>query len=306
MNLDNLIHDIPHTIARSAHQGTSFVPERRGEQERESYANQLTHDFETLSRLADTDEKRATLEAEFHRYRVGYRRRTIAMLGAKSACLSTMIAGPSGFNRRRARKRSDAADKRTEDLLAYRERALRAIAKVLSPERFPVMAGAADAVQLLEAKVLKLEANQARMKEVNATIRKHAKAGTEAQVAAIVALGYAERSARNVLVPDMLKRVGFPDFELKNNSAEIRRLRKRLEGLRVAKASPDTVLDGEHARLEDSPADNRVRLYFAGKPPRETIERLKRSGFRWSPKAGAWSGYRSALAAAREIAGVAA
>lgn len=302
----DFIHDIPADLARAAHRGTSHVPERRGEQEIESYANQLIADFEWLSSFATTDEKRATLEVEFRRYRAGYRRRTLAMLGAKSACVSTMITGGSNFNVRRARKRSDSANKRTDDLLEYRERALAAIRKALTPELQPIKSSDANAVERLESKVEKLIAKRDLMKAANKAIRKHAKAGADAQVAALVALGHPESVARELLKPDFAGRIGFPDYMITNLSAEIRRASKRAEVVQETQAQPDTVLEGEHARLEDSPADNRVRLFFPGKPARETIERLKRSGFRWSPSTGAWQAYRGAMHAAREIAGVAA
>lgn len=85
-----------------------------------------------------------------------------------------------------------------------------------------------DAADALRAKVAKLEATQAAMKAANAAIRKHAKAGADAQVAAMVALGFDEVRARKLLVPDFAGRIGFADFETKNNGANIRRLKARL------------------------------------------------------------------------------
>ena len=47
-----------------------------------------------------------------------------------------------------------------------------------------------DAVEAIQAKIAKAEANQAKAKAINAAIRKHAKANAAAQSAALVALGY--------------------------------------------------------------------------------------------------------------------
>jgi hypothetical protein len=167
------------------------------------------------------------------------------------------------------------------------------------------MTGDSDAGDRLAAKIAKLEALQATMKAANAAIRKHAKAGPEAQVAALVTLGLPESAARKLLVPDFCGRVGFADYELTNNGANIRRLKGRAVAVERAQATPETSLEGENARLEDVPAENRVRLFFPGKPAVEVRTALKSRGFRWAPTLGCWSAYRNmgTLEAAREFAG---
>lgn len=285
--------DIPLSTARAAHAGTSFVPERRGDQEVQSYANTLASDYRSLLALARTDELAALLRESFARYRQGYRNRYVGMLIAKSRTMSTMITGGSNFPVRRQRKLGASADKRTEDVVDYRERVLAAIRRDLRPELRPVMAGDDDAVTRLREKIAKAEDFQAKAKVVNATIRKHAKGGTEAQVQALMALGFNEARARNALVPDMLGRVGIADYELKNNNANIRRMKERLEQITAAKATPSTEVKGERATLEDCPADNRVRLFYPGKPDADTRTRLKAGGFRWAPSIGCWQAYRN-------------
>ncbi|MGN6105430.1 MAG: hypothetical protein ACTHU0_10025 [Kofleriaceae bacterium] len=306
MTHEEFLSDIPLDVARAAHAGTSHVPERRGDQERDAYARQLAQDLETLSALADTDVKRAALAEEFPRYREGYRTRYVAMLAAKSRCMSTMIAGASKFPVARNARRVDAADARTTELIEYRSRAIAAIRKVLTPELQPIASGDADALERLEAKISEVEARQKRYKAANAAIRKHAKAGPEVQIAALVDLGFSPALAGELLKPDALGRVGFANYELTNSNANIRRMKERLAQLAEAKATPASEVAGEHARLEDNPADNRVRLYYPGKPPTEVRERLKRAGFRWAPSLGCWQAYRNhnSLATARREVGV--
>lgn len=304
MTPDLLYNDIPEDLARRAHQGTSFVPATRAEQERNGYVATLMRDFEVLFRLADTDEKRAAFPAEFERYRQGYRTRYATMLEAKSWCLSTMIAGPSNFNTRRHEKSSNAADKRTQELIEFRERALAAIRKTLQPELRPIMSGDDNAAERLADKIAKLEKLQETMKAANYAIRRHK--GHAAQMLALVALGFSEAFAARLLRPDFAGRIGYPSYELTNNNANIRRLKERQTIVERNKATSDSAVEGANARLEDSPADNRVRLYFPGKPAVEIRTRLKSCGFRWSPTSGAWQAYRNenAMQVAREIAGV--
>lgn len=302
----NFANDIPLNIAHSAHAGTSFFPDKRGDQERDSYAATLTADYTALSKYAETPEKRALLDQEFARYRAGYRAKVIVALGARSRCMSTMITGRSNFPVRRQQKRSETADKRADEMIAFRERALDAIRKVLCPELRPIMAGDADAVTRLRERIAKDEKAQELMKAANAAIRRHRKAGADAQVAALVALGLHEKRARDLLVPDFMGRIGFADYELTNNGKRIRDNKARLLKLESDKAQDDTEEIREHARLVDSPADNRVRLFFPGKPSAEVRARLKGAGFRFAPTEGnAWQAYRNhnSMVVARREAG---
>jgi hypothetical protein len=299
-------NDIPLDLAVRAHAGTSHVPDDRGRQERAGYAATLHTDVNSFGSLVDTDEKRAIWKTEFDQYRQGYRARYIAMLEAKSRCVSTMITGGSNFNVRRAKRTNDRADRRTQELIEYRTRALAAIRKVLQPELAPIMTGDADAGERLADKIAKLEATRAKYKEINARIRNAAKEGEAAQIAALVDLGYKESTARNLLTPDFAGRVGIPAYELTNIAANIRRLKSRAVVVERNQTTPETTIEGAAARVEEVPAENRVRLFFPGKPDVQVRTTLKSSGFRWTPSIGCWQAYLNAgtVATARRIAGV--
>ena len=295
--------DIPYETAKAAHCGTSFVPERRAEQERDGYHETLTSDRSELEKLADTDEKRAVLDEEFARYREGYKRRKLALLNARSRCMSSMITGPANFPVARNQKRNETAHKRLTELLEFRERALTAIRRTLCPETRPIMSGDSDAISRLSEDIAQAEALQQKMKAVNAAIRKHLKADHGAKLAALLEIGIGEEEARRLLTPDCMRSIGFPKSRLTNNGANIRRMKARLVQIERAQQTPSTTAEGNGVRLEDCPADNRVRLYFPGKPDADVRSRLKSCGFRWAPSNNCWQAYRNqrSLSVAKEF-----
>lgn len=306
--IDNLASDISLSLAQQAHNGTSFVPEKRGESTVREYVETLTADYQMLLKHADTDEKKALLEEEFQRYRAGYRERTVAWLHARSRMVSSMIAGPSNFPSRQMAKRGDTAHKRLQELLDFRSRALEAIKKKLHPEWRPIMAGDDNAVERLEAKIAKAERCQAVYREANKIIRSKPKnEPADDKIAKLVALGITEANARKLFEPDFCGRIGFADYVLKNNNANIRRMQQRLEQIKRNREAEAAEVEGEYAKMEDCPAENRVRLYFPDKPAAEIRSKLKANGFRWAPSLNCWQAYRNhrSVTAAKEVAGIA-
>lgn len=83
-----------------------------------------------------------------------------------------------------------------------------------------------------------------------------------------------------------------PAFVLQNLGANIRRVKARIEELsRAAEraSEPEAVtMQGEGYRVEECPADNRIRIHFESKPDAQTRALVKRWGFRWSPRNQAW------------------
>lgn len=159
----------------------------------------------------------------------------------------------------------------------------------------------------LSAQIAEAEKLQAQMKACNAVIRKHLKSSEVDKIAALVALGIMnEWQAKAVLQPDCFGCIGFPSYKLTNNGANIRRMKERLKTVSRAQATPETKIEGSNARFEDCPPDNRVRLFFPGKPSEEIRTRLKKAGFRWSPTVGAWQAFRNnwSIETAKREAGI--
>lgn len=298
--------DVPLDLAISAHRGTSFVPERRAEQEIAGYVKELSSVFDSLWEKSRGPAREPFLEA-FERFRQGYASKFREYLAAKGRCVSTMIAGPSGFAVGRASKANASADRATEELIEFRARGIKALRKIVFPNEAPIMSGDANAIERLRAKLADAEAFQAEAKEINAAIRGAAKNNTT-PIGALRMLGIPAARCAELAKPDELGRVGIPDYALTNNSAEIRRLRKRIETVGAAKSAP--TVEEFHTdtgiAFVDAPEANRVRLKFPGKPDAGKRAELKAHGFRWAPSVdgGVWQAYRNdrALAHARQVA----
>lgn len=299
----NFADDIPLSVAQAAHNGTSFVPERRAEQERNGYAQDMQNAWDHLAQFADTDDKRATLAEEFERFRAGYRKRKLAYLHSSSRIVSTMIAGPSNFPAARMNKRADIAHKRLTELLEFRERALKAIRRTLQPELRPIMSGDSNATERLQAKIAEAEALQANMKAVNDAHKRFLK--NPASLDSAPFSDAMKDKIRAYKPAYSWEPHPFAPYELSNNNANIRRMKERLAQVSKAQETPDSAKDGANARIEDCPSENRVRLFFPGKPAVEVRDKLKKTGFRWAPSLGCWQAFRNyrSIELAKEIAG---
>lgn len=146
-----------------------------------------------------------------------------------------------------------------------------------------------EAVVKLREDLAKLENAQRLMKLANAAIRREKKNGEPAQLSAVMKiLRCSEARAQELLKPDFCGRVGFPDYRIKNNGANIRRIEARIASLsRRPTEDVERELEGGVKYREDV-AENRLMLIFPSKPSEQVRQVLKRCGFRWAPSNGAW------------------
>lgn len=283
--------DIPIDLAIRAHSGISFSPESRGQSAVMDYANTLAQDHEALLALAIQNSTADLLPTEFERYRDGYKKRFTQYLHANSRCVSWMIAGPSNFPVRRMEKRNAVVHRRLTDLIEFRERALSAIRKTLVPSARPIMTGDADASDRLKAKIEEAEREHAQMLAINTAHKKFVKNPESLETAG---LNENEKNAvRNYKPAYSWEPHPFAPYQFQNSSANIRRMKERLEHITKIKSAAGFEAQGEHAKLCDCPDENRVKLFFDGKPSEEVRSRLKSCGFRWAPSEGCWKAYRN-------------
>lgn len=284
--------DIPYDLAREAYYFSSMDPDRRARYERSEYVDIMNSDYSDLKRVAEKHGTSDLLDEEFERYRIGYAEKEKAYLSANSRTMSSMVTGSANFPVERNRKKMETADRRMQEVREFRQKALNAIKRKLSPGEGVIRSGESDTAERLSEKLGKLEKLQETMRAANKVVR--SKGSDADKIRRLQEVGLSEDQAKQALIPDYMGRQGFPDFALRNNNAQIKRLKERVDqeekrSVEVEIAAPEERVkkfDGGEVELDYD--DNRIRIRHDEKPPAEVRSQLKSRGFRWSPKNGAW------------------
>lgn len=252
--------------ARRAYAWTSFNPEKRAESEC-NYFDEIMHEFTGNQQV-----------------QVKFERLFLLSLAAKSRCSSSAITGPARFPVEKQRRASEREHKITSEMLAYIDRVRKAIKQEVyyaaHPEARPVMSGDADAVGGLQLKLASLVKWQETMILANKLVRKGDKESLKSLLP--------DTGIEKLFTPDFCGRVGFPDFSLTNNRANIKQVESRIaEITRRKETTPkDFTINGVRC-LENTEA-MRLQLFFNSKPGQAIITLLKSNGFKWSPNNMAW------------------
>ena len=265
-------------LARRAYSGTSFVPETRATNIIAEFETMLNKDLESVPEYYQ-EKYAAKFEAEFKNW-----------LHAKTRCISSMITGPARFPVERARKYSNWADGHYNDFMYWRGRILKALAR--SERKKTALTEFEKATNDLRM----CRINHELMKNANAIIRKYK--GTEACKPFLVDLGLDDKAINEILNPrESYYSKGYQTFYLTNNLANIKRLEERVKMLTKkeemkatietgAKSIPEITING--ARIQQDYTDDRLKIFFDGKPAQNVINELKKSGFKWSPHMQCW------------------
>ena len=227
----------------------------------QEYMQEVDQAYEIAEEVAERcpDQKGAMLEMadKFAKRLAGWYNKKYRI---DSMCPSVLIAGPSNFPVSKKEKQSRAADRHWEDyrkIMGVKER----IRKLGEPSKV-IKAADDDAAKKLREKIAQLTEKQKSMKTANAQARKE---GKHAPYAACT---------------------------LSNNSQRIRATKAKLASLEATKemGTSERCIEfmGEQVAVIENTELMRLQLLFDGKPSDNIRETLKKNGFRWSPKQGAW------------------
>ena len=197
-------------------------------------------------------------------------------------CPSILVSGGGNFPVRKKEKQNAARDRNVEEW----NRIQGLLSKIRSVGTGGISSDDPNALERLEAKLATLERRQEQMKAANAAVRMK---DTEKGDKRLAELGYTAEEIKQLRSPDYCGRVGYPSYQLTNNNANIRRIRKRVEELKKRQSEPAPEgweFDG--GQVVVNTAENRLQIIFDDKPDADMRSELKSEGFRWAPSQGAW------------------
>jgi hypothetical protein len=224
---------------------------------------------------------------------------------AASRVANWMVTGPANFPVARNQKAIATEDRRYEELRNFVKAAsIRAVKRAKGAQKAAIGIAGLKSAELddLRAKLDLRQRRQDMMKAVNAIIRKHRLTATSCTPDQLCILmmetphRIAASTAAAVLVPNYAGKIGFESYSLSNNNAEIHRLRDRVAQVEKAlaaaqvedEAGPAPARTVGDCEIIENAAEDRLQLVFPGKPDDALRTALKRHGFRWSPRNGAW------------------
>lgn len=142
---------------------------------------------------------------------------------------------------------------------------------------------AMEASTKLEKQLEQLTAHQEQMKAANKAIRmKNQEKGN----LKLKELGYSDKEIEVLRTPNFLGHLGYSNYELTNNNANIRRIKRRIEELKeLSEMKVETETNSLYEFFMD---DGRLQFSFDEKPSGEIRDILKSYGFKWSPSRSTW------------------
>lgn len=281
--MERVYYSIDEKKARSAHEMMSFSSYKEGSKtaEYQRYVNKAYDLADKVARERPDEADRVYKLAERYSRRMAENMNRASSIGCM--CPSVMISGPANFPVRKKEKQNAASDKNFVEFQEI-QGILKKIESILHGKEI-IKSGDENAVEKLEKKLDELKAMQEKMKAANRAIRLK---DTEKGDAKLKGLGFSEQQIKDLRTPDFCGRLGFPDYALQNNNANIHRVESRLKSLKAVKEQGTQETECEFFKVVENTDIMRLQLFFEGKPVPEVRDMLKRNGFKWAPSQNAW------------------
>lgn len=281
--MERVYYSIDEKKARSAHEMMSFSDYKEGSKtaEYQRYVNEAYDLADKVAQERPDEADRAYMLAERYSRRMAENMNRASSIGCM--CPSVMISGPANFPVRKKEKQNAASDKNFAEFQEI-QGILKKIEGILYGKEI-IKSGDEDAVEKLEKKLDELKAMQEKMKAANKAIRLK---DTEKGDAKLKELGFSEQQIKDLRTPDFCGRLGFPDYALQNNNANIHRVEGRLKRLKETKESGTQETENKFFKVVRNTELMRLQIIFEGKPEPAVRDILKSNGFRWAPSQSAW------------------
>ncbi|SHN87959.1 YodL domain-containing protein [Desulfitobacterium chlororespirans] len=193
---------------------------------------------------------------------------------------SIMISGAGNFPVRQKEKQNRARDNNMEEW----KKVQGLLDKIRGTGMGGIRADDPNALQKLQEKLSNLEQSQETMKAVNAFYRRYK---------TLDGCPHLPPEQIDTLKADMSQSTRtnwrpFGPWALSGNNAEMNRIKDRIQELTKRAEVGYEGWSFNGGRVEANQEDNRLQIFFDGKPNEGVRAELKSNGFRWAPSCGAW------------------
>lgn len=281
--MERVYYSINEAAAKTAHRMMSFRDYAEGSTTAE-YRSAVDKAYDIADKVA---EKKPEEAERAYRLAERYSKKMAEYYNKDSSigmmCPSVLISGGSNFPVRKKEKQVAAWDK-NHQFYTQVQGILTKIENILYGREI-IKSDDERAIEKLEEKLEDMKNLQEQMKAANKAIRLK---DTEAGDDLLREMGYSEESITELRKPDFCGRVGYPDYELSNNNANIHRVEERLKSLKAAKDRGSSEQEYKTFKVVENTEAMRYQIIFDGKPDADVRNLLKSNGFKWAPSQGAW------------------
>lgn len=281
--MKRVYYAINEAAAKTAHSMMSFYDYQEGSKtaEYQGYVNRAYDLADKVAEARPDEANRVYALAEQYSRKMAENMNDSSRIGMM--CPSVMISGAGNFPVKKKEKQNAAAERNHQQFREI-QGILAKIEKILYGKEV-IKSGDEQAIEKLEEKLEGLKESQETMKAANKALRmKDAEKGNEA----LKDMGYSDAQIKELREPDFCGRIGFPDYELQNNNANIHRIEGRIKELKATKAKGTQETECKLFKIVRNVEEMRLQLIFEGKPEAKVREVLKSNGFRWAPSQSAW------------------
>lgn len=283
MNTERKYFHINESSARTAHNMMSMRDYSEGSTTA-GYRSEVDKAYDIADKVA---EKKPEEAERVYRLAERYSKKMAEYYNKESSigmmCPSVMISGAGNFPVKK-KERQLAAWERNHEFYQYVQGILAKIENILYGREI-IKSDDERAIEKLEEKLEDMKKLQEDMKAANKALRlKDKEAGNDQ----LREMGYSEESIEELRKQDYLGRVGYPNFQLSNNNANIHRVEERLKRLKAVKERGSSEQEYKTFKVVENTEAMRYQIIFDGKPDAEIRTLLKSNGFKWAPSQGAW------------------
>lgn len=283
MNTERKYFHINESSARTAHNMMSMRDYSEGSTTA-GYRSEVDKAYDIADKVA---EKKPEEAERVYRLAERYSKKMAEYYNKESSigmmCPSVMISGAGNFPVKK-KERQLAAWERNHEFYQYVQGILAKIENILYGREI-IKSDDERAIEKLEEKLEDMKKLQEDMKAANKALRLKDKEAGNDQLREI---GYSEESIEELRKPDYLGRVGYPNFQLSNNNANIHRVEERLKRLKAVKERGSSEQEYKTFKVVENTEAMWYQIIFDGKPDAEIRTLLKSNGFKWAPSQGAW------------------